>query len=546
MTTARVASPRDVAEEEDRLDQRPSATKRSDDAASTSANDVPEEYAENASAVIRETLDSFLEYVETWAQKTRETADNLGEEGVSNRGPRWSGNGTTDAIVLNGDPRENIRIEDLVTCENALLSKTTMILAHLGGEVERLSVVADETIYPMLTTFGERANDSDAMSDAELRDAFVGKLEPFQDALLFMDQVRAVVCNLFTQLTVVYSTFAAYTPYQTVRLAWSFDMLGRALAIGVGIDEVVRNNRALRSALMNFKRVVLLLRANPEQFGMNEVDVVSLDSAVAIVENQLLSSSVFASVLTQLTETEQPDRFIKELAGTTLELLESTTARLNTDTERLNDKRTLLSCLCLTILHSGLVPDIADRKLCMKAWEVHKVCVLVSVTTTVSVCPGAILEAHLSPAARECFPDNGLESVVSFRRETLETLDETFPAKLLDLLSASVAWLTKFTATPNVSHSLSSTMNARVSLFQEGMRLVNRLRHYTQEIIHLHVSLEAPVTKRRVRLIARAVEMLHAMCEAFTQNLNLSLEVQHVLKFLADRILRMMVRLKRF
>jgi hypothetical protein len=60
------------------------------------------------------------------------------------------------------------------------------------------------------------------------------------------------------------------------------------------------------------------------------------------------------------------------------------------------------------------------------------------------------------------------------------------------------------------------------------------------------VSLEAPVTKRRVRLIARAVEMLQAMCEAFTQNLNLSLEVQHVLKFLADRIHRMMVRLKRF
>ena len=145
---------------------------------------MPEEYAENASAVIRETLDGFLEYVETWAQKTRETADNLGEEGVSNRGPRASGNGAKDAIVLNGDPRENIRIEDLVTCENALLSKTTMILAHLGGEVERLSAVADETIYPMLTTFGERANDADVMSDAELRDAFVGKLEPLQDALL--------------------------------------------------------------------------------------------------------------------------------------------------------------------------------------------------------------------------------------------------------------------------------------------------------------------------------------------------------------------------
>ena len=46
----------------------------------------------------------------------------------------------------------------------------------------------------------------------------------------------------------------------------------------------------------------------------------------------------------------------------------------------------------------------------------------------------------------------------------------------------------------------------------------------------------------RVRLIAQAVEMLQAMYDAFTQNTKTSLELQHVLKFLQDRVIRLLVR----
>ena len=206
--------------------------------------------------------------------------------------------------------------------ENALLSKTTMIVAHLGEEVQRLARIAEEIIYPLLNTFGERAEVSEEeMTDEYLRNAFVDKLQPLQDSLLFMDQLRAVICNLFTQLSVVYSTFAAYTPYQSVRLAWAFDMLGYALAIAVGVDEAVRSNKILGSALMNFKRAVLVLRADPPQFGMNEVDVSSLDSALSIIDKQLFAASFFNDVLSELEQAEQPDRFIKELAGATLKCI---------------------------------------------------------------------------------------------------------------------------------------------------------------------------------------------------------------------------------
>ena len=68
------------------------------------------------------------------------------------------------------------------------------------------------------------------------------------------------------------------------------------------------------------------------------------------------------------------------------------------------------------------------------------------------------------------------------------------------------------------------------------------MRHYVLDIIHLHVSLDAPVTKRRIKLIAQGVEMLQAVHDAFTGNVNLSLEMHHLLKFMLDRILRAMVR----
>ena len=513
--------------------------------ASTSASEdaIPEEYLENVANVMRQTLDELNDFLSAWNDKTRETSENVGEDGVLNQTATTAtfSDRDDDPISLCGDPRENIRLEDICASENALLSKTTMILAHLGEEIQRLARIADETIYPLLTTFGERADGEDGMSDETLRKAFVDKLQPLQDSLLFMDQLRAVIFNLFTQLSVVYSTFAAYTPYQSVRLSWAFHMLGYALAIAAGIDEAVRSNKILGSALMNFKRTVLVLRGDPPQFGMNEVDVSSLDSALSIVDKQLFASSFFSDVMSQLGETEQPDRFIKELAGVTLERIESTSLRVHTKAERLGDKHTLLSCLCLTILHSRLVPDMPDRKLCCRAWDVHKLFMLLPVATSISLCPAALLDAHLSPTSREFGPHNGLESVVAIRREMLNALDQTFPPKLGGMILETASWLAKFTASPNVSPSLARTMNARVTLFKQGFVLAERMRHYVQEIIYLHVSLDAPVTKRRIRLIGQGVEMLQAVHDAFTGHVNLHLETQHLLKYMLDRILRVMV-----
>jgi len=54
--------------------------------------------------------------------------------------------------------------------------------------------------------------------------------------------------------------------------------------------------------------------------------------------------------------------------------------------------------------------------------------------------------------------------------------------------------------------------------------------------------MDAPLTRQRVRLIAQAIEMLQAIYDAFTQNTRTSLELQHVLKFLQDRVIRLLVR----
>jgi hypothetical protein len=502
---------------------------------------VPEEYYENAMGVIEETLDELSEFVDAWREKTTETAENVCEESVSNR-THWRADFVDDPIALNGEGKENIRVEDLVSCENALLSKSTMILAHLGGEVRRLGELADESIYPLLATFGERADEEAIPTDKYLREAFVGKLQALQDCLLFMEQMRAAIFNLFTQVSVIHSTFGAYTPYQAVRLSWSYDMLGRALAIALGLDEVVKNNKNLSSALMTFKQAVLLIRSNPEQFSMNEVDITSLDAAISIVEKQLFTCSFFSAILEQLAGTQQSDRFIRELAGTTSELLGGILTRLNTQDESLCDKRSLTSCLCLTILHSRLVPDIVDRKLCADAWKAHETCILLPCSTTVCVCPGFILDAYLSPKAQSYGPVNGMESVSALRRETLATLDETLPTHLRGLTTALVAWLAKFTAAPKIKMtSLSSTMEARASLYQSGLSLVTKLRHYIQEIIHLHVSLEAPMTKHRVHLVAQGVELLQTAQDVLTQNVNTRSETQHVQKSLVDRIIRMTV-----
>ena len=169
-------------------------------------------------------------------------------------------------------------------------------------------------------------------------------------------------------------------------------------------------------------------------------------------------------------------------------------------------------------------------------------CLLVPVTTTVSVCTGTILGAHLSHGAREFRTATLSETITSRHRQMLDTIDDSFPEKLRRFLSQSVCWLAKFTAVQAPSSSLSVTMSTRIRLLQEGTRCASQLRHYIQEVLHLHMVMDAPpLTRQRVRLIAQAVEMLQAMYDAFTQNTKTSLELQHVLKFLQDRVIRLLV-----
>ena len=93
--------------------------------------------------------------------------------------------------------------------------------------------------------------------EGETQLALARTLTQLQDVVLFLEQVNSVSCNLFAQLSALYVDITrVYAPLQAVRLSTAFISLGNALSLAAGLDEAVRTNAALPTALRLFGRML--------------------------------------------------------------------------------------------------------------------------------------------------------------------------------------------------------------------------------------------------------------------------------------------------
>ena len=101
-----------------------------------------------------------------------------------------------------------------------------------------------------------------------------------------------------------------------------------------------------------------------------------------------------------------------------------------------------------------------------------------------------------------------------------------------------MSWLTILDSSiPTKSTHSSDGLGRRVRLLGQGIFIGHRLRELLQTSINLHVILEAPISRARVRILAQAAELLQAMFLAYKRrSASLVLELPHLLCFALNRL----------
>jgi hypothetical protein len=111
------------------------------------------------------------------------------------------------------------------------------------------------------------------------------------------------------------------------------------------------------------------------------------------------------------------------------------------------------------------------------------------------------------------------------------------------LLAQGIAWLARIESSlPTKSTNMSAVLGPRVRLLSNGLFIAQRLRNLLQVAIHLHVSLEAPMSKAELRVLAQTAELLQAILSAYNRRkTEIVLEAPHLLSFALGRLAGLVV-----
>ena len=516
-------------------------------------------------------------FVDDWGAMARELTDTLCDAAA--------GVAADEPVCLVGAPNEELRLEDLAVTINPAFSKLIVIFAHLTTEIARLHRAAEETLFPTLVVFGERPHlGDDTLFEGDLQAALARALTQLQDVVLFLEQLTAVSRNLFSQLSALYGNIQRiYAPLQAVRLVTAFKALGSALGLAAGLDEAVNTNVSLPSAFAMFKRMLSTVRNDPVRF--NDVIAAAvtgaaggapgggegataaaavvdqLEAALVILENRLLSADCLGDILdTFAAEGPHPQNFLDELASAAHAILTDVSSRLFTESERPSDRRTLLGAYSLVALHSRLTPQSLDKKLVKAAWDLstqkqklkqqhpHQqqrggggvgVVLSLPASSTVLLQPVEFLCSYLPTSAVALGPKEPLRVAAANKEDALDRLDADVMKEIAGLLAQGTAWIVRFESSlpTKCGVNMSAVLGPRVRLLSNGLFIAQRLRTLLQSAIHLCVSLDAPMSKAELRVLAQTAELLQAILSAYNRRKSeLVLEAPHLLSFALGRL----------
>ena len=497
---------------------------------------------EDARGVHREPL---LEFVEDWGNIARGVMDDPGDAPGPLHAP----------VCVVTAMEEDVRLEDLGVALNPAFSKLVVVFAQLSTETARLRRAAEDTLFPALAIFGEHPHidGSDAgLPEGEVQVALARSLKHLQDVVLFLEQVYAVALNLFEQLSALYTDIPrVYSPLQAVRLSTAFLALGECLGLAAGLDEAVTVNTALPVAFDAFRRMLSAIRATPASFPAEEVgDLEGIESIVDNLESRILAANAFDIIVDKLVglmgEGGHPQHFLDQMSKTAFDGVNEMTARLLTKGERPSDRTNLVSLMCLTVLHSRLVPLQVDQRLCKVVWDVRKSAIMLPVSRIHLIQPVEFLCRYLPTSAIELGPSQPLEVAHQAKYDALDRIVTDLKKELSVLLVEGAAWIANLEIKLAVSEeNMNAVFGRRIRLLSDGIHIAHRIRSRVQETIQLHDVLEAPLTNIELRLLARGLELLHGINSSYRRNnTELALELQHLLGFALDRLTMLVVPAK--
>jgi WASH complex subunit 7 len=355
----------------------------------------------------------------------------------------------------------------------------------------------------------------------------------FQDLSNFVDRINSVVLSIVQQLTSLYQARQRMyiSTFRHVHLKPVFASLSAVIRVLMTLDLLVTENDCIVSAWLAYKKMMQVVRADPERFGWSAARVKRFEKLLVSLDSTVLAGAMFQFCVEADFEAPQEDDggggggkriditdnqvFLDEFFRLLSEDLDENVSGVGHSAET-DHRLRLMGTFGLYVLYRRLVPQNLrpDEKFYKRMWEVQMVAPCVPVCGKLSWFPADFLRQHAPPPIKlqKLKPSDP----ASFRREYLKAVQKKFAPRVLSLHKGLCQWCVRVHGNCRpVSQlrgaPLPNVLAEQSAIVVSGLLLCYRVRNCLEEFMSLHLALDASISRSSIENIGRCVEVLKGL-----------------------------------
>jgi len=500
--------------------------------------------------------DDLLHAMKDMVQKHEKQINEMRETVSDSKSEAWNQENYT--VKIDMEPHDGIPILSMVQGENAQYNKVTTVFAYLCDEIREMKAIAQTKFYGPLTMYGHEFVPPPTEDGEEAKPPpTVEKLTPeqemgnflplLQDFTNFLRRLYSIARNLINQLACLYHERQKLwlTTFKYIHLDLPFQCLGELCTICVTLDAIVLDNSNLHTHWTLFKRMIKYIRAQPAQYGMDDVAKMRIfENMLFQLDRLILSANMFNKLLDmdwglqQATSTAdisansgsmEPSNPATTLVAGNEVLYDTFLSTIRSWLKRLTHglgeavetypRMQIVDCYSLYALYRALFRHTfkPDKSLFNDLWALQKKLPLVPLFGRACWFISDFLARHAPVDLRNLNPAG--KQINILRSELLAASDDHFVLRTEEYYNQFAIWSVRIESelAPSAQHSISTVLNARGKLILNGILLANSIRNHLLTNLYLHLHLRESFRAKCLRSYAVCLELLKSIQMEFNR-----------------------------
>jgi len=438
----------------------------------------------------------------------------------------WDEAPRTAPVFLNTrTEEEGTGLFDMINTENVMFNKYITVFAILSEEIEKIhSLVFGKFLGPLIV-YGERPNSADqelANGEAEVQ---IGRmLGLFQEIYETLKRSNSIALNMVHQLGVLYkkkeplydSTFK-YTHFE-----YGFGLLGKLFRIFHTVDCVIDENENLKDHWAYYKRMMKFVKADPQKFNVEPLQVKFLEKSLVKFDKTLMSSGCLDVLFNQnygspkLTQGKQlvdlPSN--KEFKEEYKYILHKLFNEFEKPGSQIEDRRKMIDLLCLMRFYFQWFPDSKEiKKLFKSLWSFQKKMPIIVLVSHVSTSIYDFCAKHMESFLSKVKSDP--KDIANLRRDYLSKVNDQFPAEVTKLYMGHIGWAAKMNsvimAPINQKLDPFNTFRRRADLIMQALGAATTVKNLVSTVIIMHLNEGIPIERDNIIYYSMCFEILKSI-----------------------------------